>query len=289
MAILNVMQGYNISKEKMQDPEYQVQTYHRLLEAMKFSYAERNRLGDMDFVKEALGIARHITSPNFGSYVRSMSTEKAHPDIAYYQQESKHAVPEDHGTSHVSVLDEDGNAVSITTTVNLYFGARVRSMSTGIIWNDEMDDFSNPNASNYFGFAPTPANYIEPRKRPLSSMSPMIVFDKDNGDVRIVAGSAGGSRIITATAQLVMRLLWFGQNVREAIESPRLHHQLIPFYSEYEPGFPRPILQKLIDRGQNFSTMGTFSTAATAIFRSSDGRIYANSDYRKAGGYPSGF
>lgn len=102
-----------------------------------------------------------------------------------------------------------------------------------------MDDFSNPGAPNYFGFAPSVSNLIRPGKRPLSSMSPLILYNDTSGDVKVVAGSAGGSRIITATAQLIMRLLWFGQNVREAVESPRLHHQLTPFHSEYEPGFPK--------------------------------------------------
>lgn len=102
-----------------------------------------------------------------------------------------------------------------------------------------MDDFANPRVPNFFGLPPWPANLIEPEKRPLSSMSPIIVYNATTGDVKIVTGSAGGSRIISAIAQLIARILWFGQNVKEAIEWPRLHNQLQPFVSEYSPGFPQ--------------------------------------------------
>lgn len=111
-------------------------------------------------------------------------------------------------------------------------------MSTDIIWNNDMDDFSTPGADNVYDYAPSPYNYIEPGKRPLSSMCPLVVFDPNTGDVKIVSGGAGGSRIISATANVVMRLLWFGQDVKEAVDAPRLHNQLHPFQTEYEQGFP---------------------------------------------------
>lgn len=113
------LSGYNITRAKLQDFDYQVEVYHKLLETMKFVYGARTRLGDMDFVKDALETAQFITTPAYGAHVRSRTTDRAHPTIAYYVEDPKQYVTEDHGTSHVSVLDEEGNAVSITSTINL--------------------------------------------------------------------------------------------------------------------------------------------------------------------------
>jgi gamma-glutamyltranspeptidase/glutathione hydrolase/leukotriene-C4 hydrolase len=114
-------------------------------------------------------------------------------------------LPEDHGTTHISIVDAAGNAVALTSTINTEFGSKVLSASTGILLNDEMDDFSTPNSSNSYGLAPFEANYIAPYKRPLSSMAPTIVLHQDN--VRLVAGASGGPRIITATTQVLCALL----------------------------------------------------------------------------------
>jgi len=144
MSILNILQGYDINPTKLQDFDYQVETYHKILEAMKFAYSTRLILGDMDFVENALAIARNITSPEYGALIRKLITDKGH-DLAYYAYQEPHAsTREEHGTTHISTLDEEGNAVAVTSTMNIYFGANVVSKSTGIIWNDEMDDFSNP-------------------------------------------------------------------------------------------------------------------------------------------------
>jgi len=298
LAILNILQGYDINKSKLQSFDFQALTYHRLLEAMKFAYASRMHLGDIDFVENALQIANDLTSPEYGARIRKLITDKATPDVDYYMREGAaegqhHYLREravgTHGTTHISVLDEEGNAVAVTTTVNAYFGATVLSKSTGIIFNDEMDDFSNPTAPNFFGFAPSPTNYIRPGKRPMSSMSPIVVYDPQTGEVKLVSGSEGGSHIITAVAQAMMRVLWFGQDPNEAISSPRLHNQLTPFYSEFEAEFPEAYIQNLRERGQNMSTYTGFELATTEISRGDDGRIYANSDYRKSGSYAAGF
>lgn len=292
MSILNILQGYDISESKLQNFDFQALTYHRLIEAMKFAYASRLNLGDMDFVENALHIANNITSPEFGDRIRKLITDKANPDINYYMREgaaASKAEPPKHGTTHISVLDEEGNAAAITTTINVYFGGNVMSKSTGIIWNDEMDDFSNPSGANFFGFAPSPSNFIRPGKKPMSSMSPIVIYDSETGDVKIVGGSEGGSHIISAVASLFMRILWFGQDPNEAISAPRLHNQLTPFYTEFEEGFPEAYLQNLRERGQNMSTYTGFELASTAISHGDDGRVYANSDYRKTGSYAAGY
>uniref|UniRef100_A0AC34R633 Gamma-glutamyltranspeptidase n=1 Tax=Panagrolaimus sp. JU765 TaxID=591449 RepID=A0AC34R633_9BILA len=136
--------------------------------------------------------------------------------------------PGKHGTSHVSVVDADGNTVSITSTINNRFGSRRRSESLGIIWNDEMDDFSIPGAKNFYGFEPAKANFMAPGKRPMSSMSPVIIYDKSSGDVKASVGASGGSKIISALAQFMLFNVNFNATVKEAIDFPRIHNQFTP-------------------------------------------------------------
>jgi len=264
-----------------------VETYHRYIEAQKFAFGWRTKLGDMDYVQDALKIAQNITSPEYGAFVRSKITDKAH-DISYYTPDHDSSVTPDHGTTNLCIVDNDGNAASATSTINLYFGAGVVSPSTGIIWNNEMDDFSTPNVSNAYGYAPSPTNFIKPGKRPQSSMSPIVIYNSTSGDVKLVAGAAGGSHIISATSQLMMQLMWFGYDAIRANEAPRLHNQYLPFVTEVESWFPKEYTDKLIERGQNLTVYTPFEVGTTVISRGNDGRIYASSDFRKGGGYPSG-
>mmetsp|Transcript_4486 Transcript_4486/g.16090 ORF Transcript_4486/g.16090 Transcript_4486/m.16090 type:complete len:322 (+) Transcript_4486:1257-2222(+) len=136
-------------------------------------------------------------------------------------------LPDDSGTTHFSIVDASGSAVGVTSTINTEFGSKVRSPNTGIILNNEMDDFSLPGQSNTYGIPPSEANYIQPFKRPLSSMSPTIVLDSQERIVAVVGGS-GGPRIITGTFQTIVRLLLLGMDPLTAIQTPRLHHQLVP-------------------------------------------------------------
>ena len=131
-----------------------------------------------------------------------------------------------HGTSHVVTADASGMAISLTTTVNLLFGSQLVVPETGVIMNNEMNDFSIPNQSNAFGYAPSPANFIKPGKRPLSSISPTIVEYLENGTLYYVIGSAGGSRIITATIQNLWHVLDQNETVKESLAEPRLHDQV---------------------------------------------------------------
>ncbi|GMR57131.1 hypothetical protein PMAYCL1PPCAC_27326, partial [Pristionchus mayeri] len=147
-------------------------------------------------------------------------------------------VKEDHGTSHVSVIDEQGNAVAVTSTVNLLLGSMVAS-SLGIIWNDQMDDFSVEGEVNAFGFAASPSNLMKAGKTPMSSMSPTIIYDKANNQVRVVIGTTGGSKIIQGVASVVVRSLLFNQTIKEAIDAPQIFHQITPDYVQYEKDFPK--------------------------------------------------
>jgi len=154
-----------------------------------------------------------------------------------------------------------------------------------------MDDFSTPNQANLFGFAPSPANYIQPKKRPMSSMSPIIVYNKNSGKVKMVVGASGGSRIISATAQTLIRTLVFNQTVKEAIDAPRFHNQFIPYFTEYERTVPEPIIKNLQKQHhQNMSSIEKQPSVAQALLIMDDGFIHGNSDFRrKTATYPAGY
>uniref|UniRef100_A0A915IPJ2 Uncharacterized protein n=1 Tax=Romanomermis culicivorax TaxID=13658 RepID=A0A915IPJ2_ROMCU len=171
------------------------------------------------------------------------------------------------------------------------FGARVRSELTGIIYNNEMDDFSLKSSSNYFEIEPTPENRIEPGKRPQSSMGPVIGFDSRTGDVRMVLGAAGGVKIIAATAQVIMRLLYLNETIKEAIDAPRVYNQLLPFNSTYEEGFSQDLMTDLKEiHKQPFNPkVHPFFSVVCGIYRLPNGTLTANSDFRKGGGYTAGF
>ncbi|GMR57129.1 hypothetical protein PMAYCL1PPCAC_27324 [Pristionchus mayeri] len=187
---------------------------------------------------------------------------------------------EDHGTSHVSVIDEDGNAVSVTSTINLWLGSRVAS-SLGIIWNDQIDDFSVPGEVNKFGFAASPYNLMAPGKIPMSSMSPTIIYDKTDNQVRMVIGTTGGSKIIQGVASVVVRSLLFNQTIKEAIDAPQIFHQITPEYVQYEQDFPQSFYKIFGKISFQLNEEKNMHSTTHALFvDENDGYIYANSDKR---------
>ena len=188
--------------------------------------------------------------------------------------------PGKHGTSHISVIDAQGNAVSITASVNNIYGARRRSERLGIIYNNQMDDFSIPGQKNYFGFEPSKANYIAPGKRPMSSMAPIIIYNKD-GQVKASLGAAGGSKIISTLSQFILQTFNFNQTVKESIDFPRIHNQFTPFTTNYEKGFPEIMIQSLRDRGHNITLMEFPIATVQAIVRNPDGSLSASNDHRR--------
>ncbi|CAJ0580253.1 unnamed protein product, partial [Mesorhabditis spiculigera] len=249
-----------------------------LMVAVKFAYSGRTWLGDPKFVANATDIARNLTTKAWAEWVRTMITNEAHAD-SYYGGSYSMPVP-DHGTTHLSVIDKMGNAVSVTSTINLFFGAKVASDALGIIWNDEMDDFSTPGHPNYFGYEPSAANFIKPGKRPLSSMTPLIIIDNDGSKRIMSVGAAGGSTIITGTAGIALHTMWLNSTVKEAVDFPRIHNQLEPNVTYYEEDFPKELIKALENRGQTMQST-TNLTEATGAIREVDGQLYANSDFRK--------
>ncbi|CAD5232244.1 unnamed protein product [Bursaphelenchus xylophilus] len=284
-AIVGVMaEFYRDKKPDLDDPL----VYHRLIEAEKFAYAQRTHFGDSHFVKTDL--VYNMTTPEFAKWVAGMIKEEAQP-MEYYSRNLTGHVP-DHGTSHVTSLDPQGNAASVTSTVNQLLGAVRISQSLGIVWNDQMDDFSTPGVANGFGFAPSPANFIQPGKKPMSSMSPVIIYDSKEGRVKMVVGASGGSRIISAVAQTIIRSVLFGQTVKEAVDAPRIHHQFIPFNVEFETTLPEKIVSSLANDYKQTMTGNTTKqhSVVQALIHDADGFIHGNSDFRrKTATYPAGF
>ncbi|VDL77309.1 unnamed protein product [Nippostrongylus brasiliensis] len=261
---------------------------HHFIEAMKFAYAQRTLLGDVAFVSSADTLAKNLTTEGYTKWVVERMKDVAQPP-SYYGGIAQTQVP-DHGTSHVSVLDEFGNGVSATTTINRWFGAAVESEAYGIVWNDEMDDFSTPGMANGFGFAPSETNFIEPGKRPMSSMSPMVIFNGKTKEPRMVIGGSGGSKIISAVAKAIVRPLIFGESIKEAIDSPMLHNQFTPDITQIDDSFPKELKSVLEWKfGQKFRNTTGFEGIVQGILKNA-AEIRAAGDFRrKTQQVPSGY
>lgn len=186
-----------------------------------------------------------------------------------------------HGTSQVTVADASGMVISLTSTVNTLFGSQVIVPSTGVIMNNEMNDFSIPGASNAFGYVPSPDNYIRGGKRPLSSISPTIVEFLANGTFYFATGAAGGSRIITSTVQSLWHVLDQNMTCAEAVAAPRFHDQLEPNVLEMEYRYDNETVAYMISRGHNVTRVENESTDVNVVRRLPNGTFEAASETRQ--------
>eukprot|EP00891_Asterochloris_glomerata_P008222 jgi/Astpho2/8222/e_gw1.00122.50.1_t len=200
---------------------------HHVAEAMKHAFALRMQLGDPEPGTESTALMDAL-SPSFAAELRATINDSRTQDYHVYGGKYEvHNIGNDSGTSHLTVIDELRGAVSMTTTVNTGFGSKVISKSTGLLLNNQMDDFSTPQQANAYDVEPSVANYIRPGKKPLSSMSPSILQDLQ-GNLLGTVGASGGPLILTSVFQTLIRLLLMGADPLQAIASPRLHSQLLP-------------------------------------------------------------
>lgn len=236
--IINLLKSFEFKHDTI--------SYHRIIEAFKLAYARRSELGDPEFVESVAELTKNLTNDQYADNMRKLIDDSTtHNDIQYYG--GNFFVPEDHGTAHISVLAPNGDAVSLTSTVNFLFGSMRRS-KTGIILNDEMDDFSTPGLKNVYGIPPSEANFIAPGKRPVSSMTPTIIVNPD-GQVNMVIGAAGGSKITASVAYSIIQHYFIKPNasIDDLFATKRLHHQLIPNLLNFEEGFDPEIINGLME------------------------------------------
>ncbi|WP_411387066.1 gamma-glutamyltransferase [Pseudomonas sp. MPB03] len=236
--IMNILDGYPMKELRF----HSAQGMHYQIEAMRHAYVDRNSyLGDPDFVENPID---HLLDKNYAAKLRAA----IEPQKAGDSQKIKPGVAPHEGsnTTHYSIVDKWGNAVSVTYTLNDWFGAGVMASKTGVILNDEMDDFTaKVGVPNMYGLVQGEANAIAPGKAPLSSMSPTIVT-KDGKTVMVV-GTPGGSRIITATLLTILNVIDYGMNLQEAVDAPRFHQQWMPEETNLETFAASPDTQKLLE------------------------------------------
>jgi gamma-glutamyltranspeptidase/glutathione hydrolase len=218
IEMLNVLEAHQLTKLSPNSATY----LHLLAEVMKHAFADRaHYLGDPDFVKAPIPM---LVSKEYASWIRGrISPIKTYPPRYYGLGNFK---AEQGGTTHFSVLDRFGNAVACTLSVNTRFGSKILVSKTGIVLNNEMDDFAIHPSGNVYGLVGSDANSLQPKKRPLSSMTPTIILQGDRPE--LVVGGAGGPRIISATLQTILNVLDFQMPVQEAVEAVRIHHQWMP-------------------------------------------------------------
>jgi len=286
-----VAEALGILESKLKDPprgpgRFGSAYLHVLAEALKHGFADRARhLGDPDFVQIPLA---KLTDP---AYHRELAARIDDQHVLAPERYGFATAPtpgrtlRDAGTTHLSVIDAEGNAVALTTTVNLGYGAHLIAGKTGIVLNDQMDDFSlAAGVPNAFGLIGTDKNLIAPNKRPLSSMSPTIVLEGDR--VRLVAGGAGGPTIISATLQLVLDVIDGGLDAEQASASPRVHHQWAPDELDVEPEIEPDVVAGLTRRGHKVVVRDHIGTA-NLVVRTPE-VLEAAAEYR-ASGAPAGF
>jgi gamma-glutamyltranspeptidase/glutathione hydrolase len=256
----------------------------RIVEAERRAYADRNTyLGDPDFVRNPVAqllAPRYLAKLRAQIGTRATPSSKVHPGLG--------ALREHNHTTHYSIVDRAGNAVAVTYTINDDFGAGVAAPETGFLLNNEMDDFTaKPGVPNLYGLVQGSVNEIAPGKRPLSSMAPTIVT-KD-GKLRIVAGSPGGSRIITITLGVLQHIIDDGATVQAAVDAPRIHHQWLPDTIYAEPGaITEKARRDLLRRGYRVTDNQPLWGAAEAILIDRAGTLHGASDRRVPAGSAAG-
>jgi gamma-glutamyltranspeptidase/glutathione hydrolase len=293
LSALNILESYDLAKLGDRSPA----AMHLIVEAYRRAYMDRSDyLGDPDY--NSIPTEALTAKPYAAAWRASIEPAGATPSAfldrpqGFLPQPPKTAgqrKPESHDTTHYSVVDAAGNAVSVTTTLNDSFGSRVTSGTLGFLLNDEMDDFAAKIGSpNIYGLIQGPANAIAPGKRPLSSMTPTIVLE--DGKLRYVLGSPGGARIITTVANIFLSVAEGGLNIQQAVDAPRFHHQYEPDKLYLEPGFPPQTVEALQALGFKIEIKdGHWSNGECIEVDPKTGDLLGGQDHRSHYGKAAGY
>jgi gamma-glutamyltranspeptidase/glutathione hydrolase len=274
--ILHILDGYPLASY----PYHSAKATHYVVEAMRFAFADRNnQLGDPDFVSNPI---EQLTDPNYAALIR----KKIPDDKAVKSSSIKIITTEKEGvnTTQYSVMDKFGNAVSVTVTLNAFFGAQVIAGDTGFFLNDEMDDFTaKPNTPNKFGLIEGEKNKIEPGKRPLSSMSPTIILQGQQPI--LILGSPGGPRIITSVLETILNIFDYHLNLKAAIDAPRYHQQWWPEAIDVEPNaFTPEVTKQLTASGYQFTPLPGWGAVESIYIDPQTKILYGANDRRRQAG-----
>ncbi|OCT98270.1 glutathione hydrolase 5 proenzyme [Xenopus laevis] len=263
--ILKVLEGYKFSESSIQNEEAQIETYHRIAEAMKFANGQKMKMAN-SALKQMEELTATLLSERFAQQIRDQIDDYGNHSLSYYSLNIPHS--ESFGTSHISVISEDGSSVSVTSSINQIFGSMVYSPQTGIIFNNQLADFCSG------------AKAISTGDRPPSSMAPSILLSNDRKS-QLVIGASGGSYITSATALAIVNTLWFGANLKKAISDPILHvredNKVV-----FERTFSKDVQIGLQKRGHLTDPSSVFFNVVQGVHKK-DTCLLAYSDQRKAG------
>lgn len=295
LSALNILEGFKGEQDLAKVGDRSAEWIHLVTEAYRRAYMDRSDyLGDPDF--NHIPVAE-MTSKKYAEAWRAGITDKATPSAELKRPEGfLPAAPTTAGekaespqTTHYSVVDGEGNAVAVTTTLNNAFGSGVTAGSLGFLLNDEMDDFAaKMGVPNMFGLIQGPANAIAPGKRPLSSMTPTMVLE--DGKLRFVLGSPGGARIITVVANIFLSAAEGGLNIQQAVDAPRFHHQYLPDKLYLEPGFKPETVAALKGMGYAIpEAHGHWSNGECIAVDPKTGELLGGQDHRSHYGKAAGY
>ena len=292
LSALNILEGYDLARLGDRSPA----SLHLVAEAWRRAFMDRaDYLGDPDF--NGIPTAELISKKYAEAWRRGIEAGRATPSASLKRPAGFLPPPpttagrrrESQDTTHYSIVDGEGNAVAVTTTLNNSFGSAVTSGTLGFLLNDEMDDFaSKQGVPNMYGLIQGPANAIAPGKRPLSAMTPTIVLQ--DGKLRYVLGSPGGPRITTTVGNIFLSLAEGGLNVQEAVDAPRFHHQYLPDTLYLEPGFAPETVKALREEGYTVAERGRhWSNGECIEVDAKTGELLGGQDHRSHYGKAAGY
>ncbi|TGZ78891.1 gamma-glutamyltranspeptidase [Ascodesmis nigricans] len=285
LSALKIYEGFEVTGNKVLDT-------HRLIEATKFAYGQRTKFGDPSFVQGLWQFQRDTLSEPVIKELRSkILDDRILGNSSFYEPDGLESI-DTPGTAHIATTDSTGFSVSMTTTINTWFGSRIMDPFTGIIFNSQMDDFSVPGSSNYFGYLPSPSNFILPGKRPLSSITPLILespssphslspLSPSTSAPYLIIGSAGGSRITTATLQTVHHIVDNSMTLLQALSQGRWHNQLNPEVTSFEWRYGNDTVGGLKKRGHRVEWTGEGGSSVQGVRVLGEGKWEAVGEVRQ--------